>query len=187
MPIRRICMALMTVFPFAAPFGASMAGAEGPVAGASLGLAIVSDQLTGRDDFLGAGLLPAPSMGAHLRRAPESSGALGWDLSVEFALFESDSDSRIRIFYVPVEAGVLLGVTTVQDVALDLRCGVGGALVSGSLESTHETIGVGILTLGGQMAYPIHRLSVVLGIEAGVLWQERPQSIFQVRLALLTG
>jgi len=180
-------MALMTALPIAAPFGASLAGAEGTVAGASLGLAMVSDQLTTRDGFLGAALLPAPSVGAHLRRAPESSGALGWDASLEFALFESDADDRIRIIYLPAEAGALLGVTTVQDVSLELRIAAGGALISGGLGSTHETIGLGLTSVGGQVSYAIHRLSVVLGIEVGVLWQNHPQSVFQVRLALLTG
>ena len=179
-------MALMAALPIAAPLGATLSEAEGPAAGGSLGLVVPADQIVARDDFLGVALRPAPSVGVHLRRAPEDSGSLGWDASLEVALLESDSDVRIRVFYIPLEVGLLLGVATVQEVSLQARLGAGGALVSGGQGSVHRTTGVGVTTLGGQVERAIHRLSVVLGVEAGVLWQSTPQPVFQIRLALMS-
>jgi hypothetical protein len=179
-------MALMAALPIAAPFGATSSEAEGPAVGVSLGLVVPADQLLARDDFLGVALRPAPSVGVHLRRSPEDSSGLGWDASLELALLESDSDTRIRVFYLPLEVAGLLGVATVQDVSLQARLAVGGALVSGGLGSVHRTAGVGVTTLGGQVERAIHRLSAVLGVEAGVLWQSTPQPVFQIRLALMS-
>lgn len=154
--------------------------------GASLGVLFPTDRLTNRAGPLGATLRPGPTVGAHAGPgADRETRPLGWDVSVELAQFESDGDPDLRALYVPLKGGIIWQAVSVQGVGLEARLAGGAALMSARSRDAASTV-LPVVSFGGALRHPIHRLSAALEFEAGALLERRPQATFQVRLVLQT-
>ncbi len=168
-----------------------IAQAQPPVIGASLGVVFPSDRLTKRTDFLGAFLLPAPSVGVHSRWGSASRFKSAWEGAIEMAIFQSSEELRLRTLYVPVRLKYVREVANVQDVGLHVSTAGGLAFVSTNL-GARRALTLGLLTLGGQLQRAIHGLTVALGFEAGVHVQGAHGRIhdvlpvFQLRLTVFS-
>ncbi len=144
-----------------------LASAEPISLGASLGMIFPSDRLSERADFLGSFLLPAPSVGVHARWGGSGGSDLGWEGSVEMAIFESDDEARLRMVYVPIQIGRTWEVADVQGVALRTRVSGGLAFASTNIGAT-RSLTLGIVTLGAQLVRPIRDLTVAIDFDAGL-------------------
>ncbi len=165
-----------------------LAGAARTEVGFSLGLLLPADRLSGEPGPLSAPLRAAPSIGLHAGREPGGGwGSPGWEACLEAAQFESDSDRRVRLFWVPLRAGPSWEVAVVEGATLTVGAAAGGALISGRAGGEAETTGAGFLTASGRVRRALHRFTASLGIEAGAAWQEGWRPMMAVRLRLDAG
>ena len=154
--------------------------------GVSLGLTFPGDRLSGGPGPLGAPLRPAPTIGLTAGPSPEGDDRpLSWNVTAEFARFESDADPGLTALCVPVQVGGIWRAVTVQEGTLEARLAGGVALLA-ARSGVSESMAVPMVSFGGGFRHPVHRLSAVLEFEAGALLEQRPQAMFQVRLVLQT-
>lgn len=168
-----------------AAFMATQVRAQAPEVGMSLGMAFPSAQLSERSDFLGAFLLPAPSLGIRsrwsgLRFDPDAA----MEAAVEMAIFQSDEDLKLRTLYVPIQLKYVREMTNVRGVGMHVGLGGGLAFVSTNL-GVERSLVQGLVTVGAQVQHAVHKVAVALEFEASVLMQDM-LPLFQLRLVLFS-
>lgn len=188
MPVRRF----RRFAPLAAALGLAGSGLLPPPAraaiGASLGFLLPADRLSGRAGPLASPLRPAPSIGVHAGSEPGAGwGTPGWDLTLEAAEFQSDADRRVRLFWVPLRVGPAWEVANVEGAALTVGLAAGGALISARAAGPATTVGAGYLGASGRVRRELHAVTVSLGLEAGLAWQDGARPLMALRLRIDSG
>ncbi len=181
----RHCRVFAAVVTCVAAFATTQVRAQAPAMGMSLGMAFPSDRLSERPDFLGAFLLPAPSVGIRsrwsgLRFDPDAV----LEAAVEMAIFQSDDDLKLRTLYVPVQFKYVREMANVRGVGMHVGLGGGLAFVSTNL-GAERSLTQGLATVGAQVQHAVHKVTVALDFEVGVLMQDM-LPLFQLRLVLFS-
>lgn len=156
--------------------------------GASLGLLLPADRLSGATGLISSPLRPAPSVALHGGSVPGGGwGAPGWDVTLEAAQFESDADRGLRLFWIPLRAGPVWEVATVEGAALTVGLAAGGAVLSVRSGGPSTTVGAGFATATGRVRRTLHAWTVSLGLEAGAAWHEGFRPLMAVRVRIDSG
>lgn len=156
--------------------------------GASLGFLLPADRLSGAAGWMSSPLRPAPSLAVHGGSVPGGGwGDPGWDVTLEAAQFESDADRQLRLFWIPLRAGPVWEVATVEGAALTVGLAAGGAVLSVRAGGPSTTSGAGYAAATGRIRRALHAFTVSLGLEAGVVWHEGVRPLMAVRVRIDSG
>lgn len=154
--------------------------------GASMGLLLPSDRLVTRDDYLGAPLLPGPTVG--IRVVGEGVGGrpdLAWEGGLSLCMLQSRTNLMLRTQFLPMDLGLAWELVEIEQLSLRLRAGGGPALVTTNLGDT-RTVALAQTYLGGRVQRVMHHLTVALEVGVGVLWQSRVQDTVRADLVVMT-